>query len=529
MQFEADKRAVFDMLNAIKSKAHFEKATIRWDSGITDLNAYYDQQANSAWAESFAPIIKGVVEDAAGHWTTETGVEAGTAFNVHNLEAENWFNTAALKFSTPINDTSKKEIAGLLQQGEMEGWTISKMQSTMTDLFTQWTNGTGDAATFAGERLPPYRTEMIARTVSMQSYNAGSTELYKQAGVEQQEWVATNDNRTRESHAAANGQVVDVDTPFDVGGSQLLFPGDDSLGADVGEIVNCRCTTVPVIPEGGLQTGDESAYAEPEEAVTSPINAKTPDEWTSIKDAKDFMAEMHPDLVFKWSNNADLDVTRKTIQQYEVLAQKYPDVVADMDTFRSISRSEAVKDWGTSFSKGAAAYYDPNSSMRGRGLYIIDDQLRSEMIETPGYGGWLVQDTTKAEGMVTHEFGHGVHFYLSDQYNEYFEPAFSADGFGRVSTTANNWARNTMLSDPAQLSKYGMSNEFENFAETFESYEMIPESQWSNHTQQFANMMDLVYDPDNWNQTAKPLAKIPAADQQAIIDRIDIDRAAAGL
>jgi SPP1 gp7 family putative phage head morphogenesis protein len=519
---------VFDLLNVVKAKARLQKATIQWDSAITDVNSYFDKTANPAWADAFAPIMKGVVEDAAGHWTTETGVQAGTAFNVHNLEAENWFNTAALQFATPINQTSKDEIAGLLQQGEMEGWTISKMQSTMTDLFTQWTNGTGDAATFAGERLPPYRTEMIARTVSMQSYNAGSSELYKQAGVEQQEWVATNDNRTRESHAAANGQVVDMDTPFDVGGSQLLFPGDDSLGADAGEIVNCRCTTVPIIPEGGLNTGDESDYAEPEEAVTSPINAKTPDEWTSIADAKAWMKEAHPGLEFHWSNNANLDMTRRSIEQFELLSNKYPEVTADMDTFRTISRRLAEQDY-PGMSSGAAAYYDPNYSKHGRGLYIIDDQLRSEQYQTPGYGGWLVQDTTKSEGLVTHEFGHGLHFYLMDQSGQYFEDGYAADGFGSVSQTARAWGLNTILSDPTQLSKYGMSNQFENFAETFEAYEMIPESQWSNHTQQFANLMELISDPDDWNTAARAIARLPAAEQQAIIDRIDIDRAAVGL
>ena len=40
----------------------------------------------------------------------------------------------------------------------------------------------------------------------------------------------------------ANGQKVDLDQPFTVGGSKMMFPGDNSLGAVANEIIQCRCT-----------------------------------------------------------------------------------------------------------------------------------------------------------------------------------------------------------------------------------------------------------------------------------------------
>lgn len=243
----------------MKRKAREQKAFILWSGADTDINSYFDKESNPNWQHAFAPLIEGVVKDSAGYWKVETPVAIGMAFDVHNLEAEDWFNTAALKFATPISQTSKDEIAGLLQQAEIEGWTITQMQVTMTDLFNQWIHGNTDAAGFAGQRLPPYRTEMIARTVSMQSYNAGSNELFRQAGVEEREWIATHDDRTRDTHLEADGQVMGSDEPFVVGGWEMMFPGDDSYGAPAEEIVNCRCTILPVIPEEGVSAPDEVA------------------------------------------------------------------------------------------------------------------------------------------------------------------------------------------------------------------------------------------------------------------------------
>jgi len=55
-------------------------------------------------------------------------------------------------------------------------------------------------------------------------------------------WDSVSDNRVREAHLTADGQVVSMDQAFRVGGEQLMYPGDTSLGASVGNIINCRCS-----------------------------------------------------------------------------------------------------------------------------------------------------------------------------------------------------------------------------------------------------------------------------------------------
>lgn len=55
-------------------------------------------------------------------------------------------------------------------------------------------------------------------------------------------WVAQGDDRTRDSHAAANGQRVLDFEYFNVGGAALAYPGDP--GGPAEEVVNCRCELV---------------------------------------------------------------------------------------------------------------------------------------------------------------------------------------------------------------------------------------------------------------------------------------------
>jgi hypothetical protein len=52
-------------------------------------------------------------------------------------------------------------------------------------------------------------------------------------------WKATDDDRTRDDHAEADGQEVPAGDYFTVGGEQLLYPGDPD--GSLGNTENCRC------------------------------------------------------------------------------------------------------------------------------------------------------------------------------------------------------------------------------------------------------------------------------------------------
>jgi uncharacterized protein with gpF-like domain len=62
--------------------------------------------------------------------------------------------------------------------------------------------------------------------------------------VQEKEWLSAIDERTRDAHVAANGQVVPVEEPFIVDGEELMCPGDSGAGVSAGNVINCRCTMV---------------------------------------------------------------------------------------------------------------------------------------------------------------------------------------------------------------------------------------------------------------------------------------------
>jgi uncharacterized protein with gpF-like domain len=55
-------------------------------------------------------------------------------------------------------------------------------------------------------------------------------------------WRTEGDDKVRQTHQATDGIEVELDEPFEVGASMLMYPGDDSLGAEIEELINCRCT-----------------------------------------------------------------------------------------------------------------------------------------------------------------------------------------------------------------------------------------------------------------------------------------------
>ena len=56
-------------------------------------------------------------------------------------------------------------------------------------------------------------------------------------------WFTVGDERVRASHVIADSQEQNINAPYEVGGQLLRWPGDTSLGATAGNVINCRCSS----------------------------------------------------------------------------------------------------------------------------------------------------------------------------------------------------------------------------------------------------------------------------------------------
>lgn len=66
----------------------------------------------------------------------------------------------------------------------------------------------------------------------------------------QEVWVSMGDSIARIAHLLADGQHKENGT-FTVMGQLLKFPGDDSLGATLDNLINCRCSSIYTFEESG--------------------------------------------------------------------------------------------------------------------------------------------------------------------------------------------------------------------------------------------------------------------------------------
>ena len=92
-----------------------------------------------------------------------------------------------------------------------------------------------------------YRAQLIARTETHNATSYAHNAYYKKVQEDTgqnmvKKWVAVSDGRTRSNHALANGQVVDMDDDFIVGGMRMGYAGDPRGG--IANTINCRCVIV---------------------------------------------------------------------------------------------------------------------------------------------------------------------------------------------------------------------------------------------------------------------------------------------
>jgi hypothetical protein len=140
-----------------------------------------------------------------------------------------------------------RKVAGqriVLLQGTAKAEVIKNLQRFMQDpeFMALGAEQRGRILRSRFNKLSKYQAERIVRTEATYAANLGAErsalDMFGSDGL-QKEWLTSIDGRERASHRSTNGQVVDMDKPFNVGGELLMMPGDPRGRA--ANVINCRC------------------------------------------------------------------------------------------------------------------------------------------------------------------------------------------------------------------------------------------------------------------------------------------------
>ena len=177
--------------------------------------------------ETLRPIYRTVLQEAGQEALSDIG--SITKFIVDNPTTTRFLNQRVRLVADSVNDTTYAALKASLAEGIASQETAKQLAARVDDVFQVRLNAVEG---------------VIARTETTVLTNAGTLHAWQTSGeVRQKQWVATFQN-TRESHADAHGQVVDVDDDFEIGEGSGPAPGDIDVDA---ENINCQCIMQPII------------------------------------------------------------------------------------------------------------------------------------------------------------------------------------------------------------------------------------------------------------------------------------------
>lgn len=171
------------------------------------------------------PRVLAAMEDGFDAGFARVGV-AGPDFSSQNPLVRTAMRHILLKGKGVVG-TVAEYLSTSLQEGLTAGETRDEMAARVRGVF---------------HGMKDWKALQIAQTAGTAGFETGQQVAFDEAGVEKERWLSERDASVRESHASLDGEEVEIGREFSNG---LLHPGDPS--GDPEEVINCRCTVLPLL------------------------------------------------------------------------------------------------------------------------------------------------------------------------------------------------------------------------------------------------------------------------------------------
>lgn len=246
-------RAERDALLAVLEEVAGRKQAVEWHNVERGWKQVFEE-AGEEWRSAFVPLLEGTITEQS----KAQAIALGMQFDISNVYAEVHFDDYVMAFANNVIGQSERELAGLLQQAQREGWSIPQTQQRIGLLFEQWLKGdlTVEAFEWFEQRMPAWRRALISRTEVIKSSNVGINALYKQWGITEKQWWATPDDRACDWCLAMHKTIVGIDMNFweqnqtmtvEVDGKPKTMTFNYEAIKTPPLHPNCRCTIVSVL------------------------------------------------------------------------------------------------------------------------------------------------------------------------------------------------------------------------------------------------------------------------------------------
>lgn len=191
--------------------------------------------------------LRSVLRDVIGFFGREavSQIDDSREFDSSNHRVEQYLENFAAERVRGINETTRSDLREALVEGVREGEGIEDLATRVESVFDEASRN---------------RARVIARSEVIAASNAATHEGLRQAGAQGKEFLATRDDRTRDTHREMDGQKRALGADFDSpSGASGPYPGSFGVPS---EDIQCRCALLGVLSmEEGRSVHDERTRA----------------------------------------------------------------------------------------------------------------------------------------------------------------------------------------------------------------------------------------------------------------------------